>query len=367
MLKYLLQRNHFLCQHIMSAAKPEQIGVLLVNLGSPDSPQVRDVKRYLDEFLMDGKVIDIPWPLRALLVKGLILNTRPQKSAKAYAKIWTPEGSPLINLSQSLQKALQSRNPFPIELAMRYGNPSIEAGLKNLLAQGVSRLWVLPLYPHYAMSSVETVVDKIKAELKHLKAQLPLDIFPPFYNHPRYIEALVENTRPWLEDPYDLLVFSYHGLPVRHMRKSDPTGSHCQKVADCCNVPSPAHATCYRAQVFATTQAFVEKAGIPEGKYCVTFQSRLGRTPWLEPFTDIELEKWPQAGFKRVKVMCPAFVSDCLETLEEIAIRGKESFLAAGGEDLQLIPCLNTHPLWIDVVQEWIQAFAEQHQTLSRV
>ncbi|MGE3725697.1 MAG: ferrochelatase [Candidatus Sericytochromatia bacterium] len=343
----------------MSAAASEQIGVLLVNLGSPDSPKVNDVKRYLDEFLMDEKVIDIPWALRALLVKGIILNTRPQKSAEAYAKIWTPAGSPLITISQDLHKALQAKNHFPVELAMRYGSPSIQAGLKKLLAQGVTRLLLLPLYPHYAMSSVETVVNKVKAELQALNAPLKLEIFPPFYAHPRYIEALVENTRPWLEDPYDLLVFSYHGLPVRHLLKSDTTGSHCQKVADCCNVPSPAHATCYRAQVFATTQAFVEKAGIPPEKYRVTFQSRLGRTPWLEPFTDIELEAWPKQGFKRIKVMCPAFVSDCLETLEEIALRGKESFLAAGGEDLQLIPCLNTHPLWIEVVQEWIAAFAD--------
>lgn len=350
----------------MSAAQSEQIGVLLVNLGSPDSPKVSDVKRYLDEFLMDGKVIDIPWPLRALLVKGIILNTRPKKSAEAYAKIWPPEGSPLINLSEALHTALKAQNPFPVELAMRYGNPSILTGLKKLQAQGVTRLLLLPLYPHYAMSSVETVVEKVYADLLQLKSKMQVEIFPPFYNHPRYIEALVENTRPWLEEPYDLLVFSYHGLPVRHLLKSDPTGSHCQKVADCCNVPSPAHATCYRAQVFATTQAFVAKMGIPPEKYRVTFQSRLGRTPWLEPFTDIELEAWPKQGFKRVKVMCPAFVSDCLETLEEIAMRGKESFLAAGGEDLQLIPCLNTHPLWIEVVQEWIEAFAEKNTALSR-
>lgn len=351
----------------MSVPPSQQIGVLLVNLGSPDSPEVPDVRRYLDEFLMDEKVIDIPWLLRVLLVKGIILNTRPKKSAEAYAQVWTPEGSPLITISQSLHRSLQVQNPFPVELAMRYGNPNIQSGLKKLLAQGVKRLLLLPLYPHYAMSSVETVVDKVKAELKELKADLSLEIFPPFYEHPRYIEALVENTRPWLEDPYDLLVFSYHGLPVRHLLKSDPTGSHCQKVADCCHVPSAARKTCYRAQVFATTEAFVKKAGIPPEKYRVTFQSRLGRTPWLEPFTDLELEAWPKQGIKRVKVMCPAFVSDCLETLEEIAMRGKESFLAAGGEDLQLIPCLNTHPLWIEVVQEWIQAFADQTPTLNPV
>jgi protoporphyrin/coproporphyrin ferrochelatase len=335
-------------------------GVLLVNLGSPDSPNIPDVKRYLDEFLMDEKVIDIPWPLRALLVKGIILNTRPAKSAEAYAKIWTEAGSPLVTISQDLQLALQAKSPLPIELAMRYGQPSIHEALKKLLKQGVKRLLLLPLYPHHAMSSVDTVVEKVKAELNTLKADLHLEIFPPFYNHPRYIEALVENTRPWLEDPYDLLVFSYHGLPVRHLLKSDPTQAHCQKVPDCCNQPSVAHKTCYRAQVFQTTQAFVELAQIPADKYRVTFQSRLGRTPWLEPFTDLELEAWPKQGFKRVKVLCPAFVSDCLETLEEIAIRGKESFIAAGGEDLQLIPCLNTHPIWVQVVSEWIQAFAAQ-------
>ncbi|PIQ23547.1 ferrochelatase [bacterium (Candidatus Blackallbacteria) CG17_big_fil_post_rev_8_21_14_2_50_48_46] len=335
-------------------------GVLLVNLGSPDSPQVPDVRRYLDEFLMDERVIDIPWPLRALLVKGIILNTRPAKSAEAYAKIWTEAGSPLVHISEQVQQSVQTQSTIPVELAMRYGRPSIRQGLEKLQQQGVNRLLLIPLYPHYAMSSFETVVEKVKAELKALNYTPTLKVFPPFYNHPRYIEALVENTRPWLEEPYDLLVFSYHGIPVRHLVKADASGKHCQKVPDCCNTPSEAHKTCYRAQILRTTEAFVKAANIPQDKYRVTFQSRLGRTPWLQPYTDLELEVWPAQGFKRIRVMCPAFVSDCLETLEEIAMRGKESFLAAGGEDLQLIPCLNTHPLWLEVLGEWVEAFAQE-------
>jgi ferrochelatase len=333
-------------------------GALLVNLGSPDSPQVPDVRRYLDEFLMDGRVIDIPLPVRALLVKGIILNTRPARSAEAYASVWTEAGSPLTVISKALHAAVQERLDLPVALAMRYGNPSIRTGLEHLIAQGINRLLLIPLYPHYAMSSFETVVEKVKAELKALGNPFPLEVHPPFYNHPDYIRALVEHSRPWLEDPYDLLVFSYHGIPVRHLLKTDTTGNHCQKVPNCCEVPSPAHQTCYRAQVMRTTEAFVKAAGIE--RYAVTFQSRLGRTPWLQPYTDLELEAWPAKGIKRVKILCPAFVSDCLETLEEIAIRGKESFLEAGGEDLQLIPCLNTDPGWVEVISGWIQDFARR-------
>lgn len=340
-------------------------GALLVNLGSPDSPRIPDVRRYLDEFLMDGRVIDIPWPLRALLVKGIILNTRSAQSAEAYRSIWTERGSPLISLSQDLHATVQADSALPVELAMRYGRPTIRAALQNLLQQGVNRLLLIPLYPHYAMSSFETVVEKVKDELKLLSADVSLSVFPPYYNHPRYIQALLESARPWLESSYDLLVFSYHGIPLRHLLKTDPTGQHCQKVADCCNTPSTAHKTCYRAQVFRTTEAFVKAARIPAEKYKVTFQSRLGRTPWLQPYTDLELQAWPAQGYKRIRIMCPAFVSDCLETLEEIAIRGKESFLKAGGEELELIPCLNTHPRWVEVLTEWIREFGQNPATVS--
>lgn len=335
-------------------------GVLLVNLGSPNSPHIPEVRRYLQEFLMDERVIDIPWLLRVLLVKGIIVNTRSPQSAAAYQRIWTERGSPLIAISQDLCAALQARSDFPVELAMRYGQPSIRHTLHTLIQQGVNRLLLIPLYPHYAMSSFETVVEKVKKELKALSTTISLKVFPPFYDHPGYIEALVESARPWLETPYDLLVFSYHGIPIRHVLKTDPTGHHCQQVTDCCNTPSPAHQTCYRAQVLRTTEAFVKAAGIPADKYQVTFQSRLGRTPWLEPYTNQALRTWPAQGYKRIRIICPAFVSDCLETLEEIAIRGKEIFLEAGGEDLQLIPCLNTHPRWIEVLHGWIQDFAQQ-------
>jgi len=335
-------------------------GVLLVNLGSPDSPAVADVRKYLDEFLMDERVIDIPYLARWLLIKGIILNTRPKKSAEAYAQVWQPEGSPLVHISRQLRDHVQLRTEAPVELAMRYGQPSIAHGLQQLRARGAEEVRLIPLYPHYAMSSYETVVLKVQAELKALSWEVPLQVLPPFYDDVQYIQALVNSAQDYLKQDYDLILFSYHGIPERHVQKTDPSGAHCLKVADCCNTPHEAQRYCYRHQVFATTAAFVAASGIPADKYRITFQSRLGRTPWLQPFTDLVLEELPSQGIKKVLVICPSFVSDCLETLEEIALRGKESFLAAGGQELVAIPCMNLHPDWIQTVADWIhkdQAF----------
>ena len=332
-------------------------GVLLVNLGSPDSPSVGDVRRYLREFLMDGRVLDAPWPIRFGIVHFAILPTRPRQSAEAYAKIWTAAGSPLIVTSRRIQAALQARVTVPVELAMRYQNPSIPAAIDRLKAAGVDDLLLVPLFPHYALSSSETAVERVKEVLHRQAAGIRLRVQPPYFDEPDYIAALVGSAQPYLAKDWDHLLFSFHGIPERHLRKSDPTGAHCLQVPDCCQTASPAHARCYRAQCFRTVAAFVQAAALPATKYSVAFQSRLGRDPWLKPYTDFELERFAKEGVRRLLVLCPAFVSDCLETLEEIRIRGAESFRKAGGAELVQIPCLNEHPLWIVALERMVARF----------
>jgi ferrochelatase len=331
-------------------------GVLLMNLGSPDSTEVKDVKKYLDEFLMDERVIDYPYLFRLLLVKGLITPTRSAKSAEAYKTIWTAEGSPLIVFTKQLQQALQNEIEEPVEIAMRYGNPSPKAGFDALLKKdpAIEEVVALPLYPHYAMSSYETAVEYAK-EI-HAKNNYPfkLTFIKPFYNEEHYLNALAENIKSHLQKEYDHILFSYHGVPGRHIRKSDVTGCHCLRSDNCCEVASPAHEFCYRHQVITTTKLVTDALHIPKSKYSISFQSRLGKG-WLTPFTDIRLEELPGEGVKKLLILCPAFVSDCLETLEEIEERGREIFMKAGGESYEMIPCLNTHPLWVKTIAGWIR------------
>ena len=336
---------------------PVSKAVLLVNLGSPDSPSVPDVRRYLREFLMDGRVLDAPWPIRFAVVNFAILPLRPRQSAHAYQSIWTAEGSPLVVTSRHVQLQLQQRVAVPVELAMRYQNPSIEHAIQRLAAKGARELLLIPLFPHYAMSSYETAVERVKEVVRRKALPLRITVQPPYYDHPDYIAALVASAQPYLSKPYDHLLFSFHGIPERHLRKSDPTGRHCLMTGQCCEVPSPAHNTCYRAQCFKTMKAFVARTGLPADKYSIAFQSRLGRDPWLKPYTDFELPRLAQQGKKKMLVICPAFVSDCLETLEEIGIRGRETFLEAGGEDLRLIPCMNEHPEWLKALEKMIDGF----------
>lgn len=333
-------------------------GVLLVNLGSPDSPSVPDVRRYLREFLMDPRVLDAPWPIRFCVVHFAILPSRPKQSAEAYHTIWTPEGSPLVVTSRRVQKLLQAQVSPPVDLAMRYQNPSIPDAIRRLAGQGIEDLLLIPLFPHYAMSSFETAVVAVQEAARTLAPGMRVKAQAPYFEDADYIEALVASARPFLDRPFDQLLFSFHGIPVRHLRKSDPTGRHCQQVPDCCNTPSPAHEQCYRAQCFRTVKAFVKRAGLKPDQYAVSFQSRLGRDPWLTPYTDQELEQMPGRGVKRILLICPAFVSDCLETLEEIGMRGRETFMHAGGASFEMIPCLNEHPLWIQALAGMVRKFA---------
>jgi ferrochelatase len=329
--------------------------ILLVNLGSPDSYQIPDVKKYLDEFLMDGRVIDYPYFFRFLLVKGIILNTRPPKSAEAYKSIWWDEGSPLIVLSKRLQKKVQEYSEIPVGLGMRYGNPSIEFGIGELKDQNpdLEEVLLVPLYPHYAMSSYETVVVKAQGVMQKKFPDLKMKVKSAFFDDERYIDILSASIKPALEKEYDHILFSYHGIPERHVRKSDVTKGHCLSNGNCCKVKSPAHEFCYRHQVLDTTRQVVEKLGLPEGKYSTSFQSRLGRDPWLQPFTDQTINEMPARGIKKLVVVCPAFVSDCLETIEEIGVEARKEFLEHGGEEFTMIPCLNEDADWAQLLAQW--------------
>lgn len=329
-------------------------GILLVNLGSPDSPAVPDVRRYLREFLMDARVIDLPYPARWLVVNACILPFRPRRSAEAYRQVWLGAGSPLVVTSFRVQQALQDRVPWPVELAMRYQNPSIALALERLAESGVTDLVLLPLFPHYAMSSYQTAVERVRQVLGARFPKWTLKVVPPYYDHPAYISALADSAREFLESDFDHLLFSFHGVPERHLRKTDPTGNSCLATGTCCETARAAHPTCYRAQCLHTARAFVQQTGIPEDKYSISFQSRLGRDPWLQPFTDAELARLPARGARRLRVICPAFVTDCLETIEEIGIRGRKTFLQAGGLDFQLVPCLNDHPSWIAALEQLV-------------
>jgi protoporphyrin/coproporphyrin ferrochelatase len=240
---------------------------------------------------------------------------------------------------------------------MRYQNPSIESAIGKLKDAKVDELFLIPLFPHYAMSSYESAVERVKRVAGSLAPGMKITVQPPYFDAPDYIEALVAGAQNHLQDGYDHLLFSFHGIPERHLKKSDPTGCHCLKTENCCEVAGPAQATCYRAQCFKTVAAFVKKANVPKEKYSIAFQSRLGRDPWLKPYTDLELAELPKRGVKKLLVICPAFVSDCLETVEEIGMRGRETFLGAGGKEFALIPCLNEHPLWINALEKMTQKF----------
>ena len=331
-------------------------GILLVNLGSPDSPSVPDVRRYLNQFLMDGRVIDEPWLLRRFIV-GMILINRPKESAHAYEKVWTKEGSPLVVTSGHVRELLQKRASVPVELAMRYQNPSIESAVKKLAAKGTTEVLLIPLFPHYAMSSYETAVVRVQEVAAKFAPLMEITVQPPYYDAPDFIAALVASAGVFLKKDFDHLLFSFHGIPERHIKKSDTTGCHCLATPNCCETPSPAQATCYRAQCYRTAALFIEKAGVPAGKWSVSFQSRLGKDPWLKPYTDYELPRLANEGKKKMLVICPAFVSDCLETIEEIGMRGCEQFLAGSGKEYTRIPCMNEHPVWIDALENMVKKF----------
>ena len=328
-------------------------GLLLVNLGTPDAPEAGPVRRYLREFLKDPRVLDINPVGRWMLLNLFILPFRPAKSAEAYRKIWMKEGSPLLFHSRALAAAVAGRlaGQYEVELAMRYGSPSLPDAVKALRSRGVSEFTVLPLYPQAAASSSSSTLARAYEVLAEAWDVAPVRVVPAFFGHPGFLDAFTEVARPVIaEARADHVLMSYHGLPERHMRKSDPSGQHCLASAGCCEVLSDVNRNCYRAQCFATSRGLAGRLGLPSGGYTVSFQSRLGRTPWVKPYTDVVLPELAQRGVRRLAVMCPAFVADCLETLEEVGLRAREQFLASGGESLTLVPSLNAHPAWVDAV-----------------
>jgi protoporphyrin/coproporphyrin ferrochelatase len=337
----------------MIAPSTEQTGLLLVNLGTPRSPSVPDVREYLREFLSDPHVISMPAPLRWLLLNAVILRTRPAKSAHAYQSIWsTTRGSPLLFHSEDLLQAVQSRMPdVHVALAMRYGAPTIKSGLEELKKAGVARVCVFPLYPQFALASTQTVIDKVVLEATQLGMRDQLTFVPPFFDDDATLDVFASIYRRTTSDYQpDHVLLSFHGLPEQHVRMTDPTKQHCLNPRyACCDVDVPANARCYRRQCLVSAQGLVERLDLDKVGYTMCFQSRL-RDSWMRPYTDEVLIELAKAGKKRLVVMAPAFVADCLETLEEIEMRAKESFLEHGGEDLRLVPSLNSEPAWADAL-----------------
>jgi len=328
-------------------------GVLLINLGTPDAPGSGPVRKYLREFLSDPRVLDINPVSRKLLLEGVILPLRPRKSADAYRKIWTERGSPLLveslSLVEKVREALGAE--VPVELGMRYGNPSIASALGKLSAARVDRLVVAPLYPQYSSAATGSSLEEVYRITGALEVVPNLSVLPPFYSDPGFLDAFARQGEPVLaRDRPDHVLFSFHGLPERQVRRTDPTAAHCLQSASCCDRIVDANRDCYRAQCFATARALAQRLGLAQGSFTVCFQSRLGRTPWIKPYTDQVIPELAARGVRRLAVFSPAFVADCLETLEEIGLRARDQFLSLGGESLSLVPSLNASPAWVSAL-----------------
>ena len=334
-------------------------GLLLVNLGTPDAPTVPAVRRYLREFLWDHRVIDIHPVARAALLYLIILPTRPRRSAAAYRAIWGERGSPLRFHSEDLAAAVAARlgQGWRVELAMRYGQPALAPALRRFVEDGVRRVVVMPLYPQYASSSTGSTLEAIFSAAARMIAPPALVVTPAFYDHPGFLDAQARLAAPRVEGA-DHVLFSFHGLPERHVMATDHTGAHCLASGTCCDAIVAANAACYRAQCFATAQGLARRLGLSEGRWSVSFQSRLGRDPWIKPYTDHALVALAEAGVRDLAVICPSFVADCLETVEEIGIRAVADFTAAGGERLRRVPCVNSEPDWADAVAELARSAA---------
>jgi ferrochelatase len=323
--------------------------LLLCNLGSPTAPTEAALKPYLTEFLMDPYVIDVNYLMRLILIRGLIVPKRAKESAEAYARIWTSDGSPLVAYTKKLTEKVARLLPgIDVAWGMRYGEPSLEKGLMDLVARGAKRVIVAPLYPQFALASTQSTNAKIGEIHRRQRLKVSIDFLPPFYKEDFYLQASTEIYREFLapQKPFDHYLFSYHGLPERHVQKTDPSGEHCLKSDNCCEVESPSNRLCYRHHCTVNTREIVRRLQLPADRVQQSFQSRLGKDPWLQPYTDFEIIRLAQQGVKRLAVFSPAFVADCLETLEEIAMRGREDFIKHGGEELVLVPSLNDHDLW---------------------
>lgn len=337
----------------------EKTGVLLVNLGTPDSPSTPDVRKYLREFLMDKRVIDIPYLFRWLLVNGIIATFRAPKSAKVYQELWEDRGSPLMFYGRDVEAALQETlgDDYHVVLAMRYQSPSIQSALDTLQAAAVKKIVLIPLFPQYASATTGSIIDKVMELVKDWQTIPDLHIVSNFVDNPLFIDTIVQRARPLMEKTdYDFFLFSYHGVPERQIRKGS-LGDHCQLNDTCCSSICPQNRLCYRAQCFETSRQVVKALGIPEDKYAVVFQSRLGKDPWIQPYADEYLKELPSRGKKKVLAFSPSFVADCLETTIEVGDEFKEEFIEAGGEQWDLVDSLNAHPRWIDCLENIVHEY----------
>ena len=342
----------------MCADQP-RIGVLLLQLGTPNSTSISDVRKYLREFLSDPRVLDMPAPARTLLLNAVILPFRPRKSAEAYEKIWTDAGSPLTIHTAALTERVQGLlgAGYRVVFGMRYQHPSIEAAVDELVDAGCAEIVVLPLFPQYASAAGGSATQRALEVIGSRSNVLDLRSLGAFYDDPGFLRSVVEVARPLLDDfAPDHVLFSYHGLPEKQVEKSDPSGEWCLASGTCCNSITAVNRFCYRAQCFATTRGLVAELGLEDGSYSTTFQSRLAGQKWIEPYTDKRLAGLHDQGVRRLAVFTPSFTADCLETLEEIGIRLRAQWEDTGGEEMLLVPCVNSHETWAQVVAAMVTA-----------
>lgn len=331
-----------------------QKGVLLVNLGTPDAPNTPEVRRYLREFLMDGRVIDIPAALRWALVNLIIAPFRAPKSSKTYKKLWMEQGSPLKYYGEEIEKMLQERmgSAYLVKLAMRYQNPSMEAVMEQMRQAGVSEISIIPFFPQYASATTGSVYEEAMRILSTWQTIPKVKFSNQFYEHPLFLKFYAETSKEVIsKGNFDHILFSYHGVPARHIKKGDYTKSTCV-LGDCCNQIGPHNQLCYRAQCFATSRALAKALNLSEGQYSTAFQSRLGKDPWLEPYTEDVMKTFPKEGKKRLLVFSAAFVADCLETTIEIGEEYFELFMEHGGEYFELLPSFNNSVYFVDLLED---------------
>lgn len=340
-------------------------GVVIVNQGTTDSPATSDVRKYLRQFLMDGRIIDIPVIPRFLLVNGIIAPFRAPKSAKEYKKLWIDRGSPLKAYGEDVRDMLQESlgDHYKVVLGMRYQSPSIDEALHELKSLNVERIIVIPLFPQYASATTGSVSAKVNEIVSKWQIIPSITHINQFLEHPKFIEAWVENGKAMLEKKdYDHIIFSYHGVPERHIRKGS-VGNQCQ-LGSCCEAFHERNRYCYRAQCFHTTRLLAKALGLKKDEYTTTFQSRLGKDPWVQPYTDKVLEELPAKGIKKVLAFSPAFIADCLETTLEVGEEFKEEFLEAGGEVWDLVPSLNDSPTWVACLEDLVKQVSPQAESV---
>ena len=334
----------------------KNVGVLLINLGSPKELSKKSVRQYLRVFLSDDNVVDLPKFLQQFILRLFILPFRPKNTLEAYEKIWTKEGSPLIISTESIANKLTEKTGWNVEYAMRYEEPSIEKALHKFKKNEINKIYVISLYPHNAMATTVTTELETRNVAMNISNDFELIFTKPFFDNEEYINAMVNSIRPYVENKsYDKIIFSYHGIPKRQAKKTDETGEHCFSTSNCCEIENDGSKDCYRSHTRIASDLTAKKLGLEDDQWEIAYQSRIG-PGWLTPFTDKRLAKLPEEGKDNIAILCPSFISDCLETLEEIDIRGRETFLKAGGKNMTYIPCLNDSEDTINLLENLVRA-----------